>query len=134
LNKISERNEWLKLARPLALLFAEEKRYTESLAVYNEMTKINEFGHIGWTGVGNNLWMLGRQEEAADAYSKALEIKPEYFDALYNYGLVNSQIGNLDIAISAYQNLIKIPVEVNKFNKLKQAKNYLHLWKNQQDK
>jgi len=78
--------------------------------------------------------MLGRLEEAADAYSKALEIKPEYFDALYNYGLVNSQTGNFDIAISAYQNLLDLPVEASKFNKLKQAKNYLHLWKTKQNK
>ena len=134
MNKVSDRNEWLKLARPLALLFAEEKRYPESLAVYTEMTKTNESGHFGWTGMGNNLWMLGRLEEAADAYSKALEIKPDYFDALYNYGLVNAQTGNLDIAISTYQNLINLPVKADKLNELKQAKNYLRLWKNKQDK
>ena len=55
----------------------------ENLALAAEQDPTNE---ILWFSLGSVLDNLGNSDEAIDAYVKALEIAPEYFDANYNLG------------------------------------------------
>lgn len=128
LDNVTDKKDWVTLAENLGVLLAEERRYEESLSLYTEITTMAGFEHLGWTGVGNNLWMLGRLEEAAGAYQRALTTQPEYFDALYNYGLVNAKMGNLDVAISTFEHLVKTPIKADRLKQRQQVKNQLFLW------
>ena len=44
----------------------------------------------------------GKLEEAIEAYTKALSIKPDYADAYYNMGNALQEQGKLEEAIEAY--------------------------------
>lgn len=55
----------------------------ENLALAAEQDPTNE---ILWFSLGSVLDNLGNAEEAIEAYRKALEVKPDYFDANYNLG------------------------------------------------
>ena len=55
----------------------------ENLALAAEQDPTNE---ILWFSLGSVLDNLGNAQEAIEAYLKALEVKPDYFDANYNLG------------------------------------------------
>ena len=55
----------------------------ENLTLAAEQDPTNE---ILWFSLGSVLDNLGNAEEAISAYLKALEVKPDYFDANYNLG------------------------------------------------
>ena len=51
--------------------------HSAALRLYPEWTQ-------GWFVYGNDLRAAGRHAEAADAYSKALSLRPDYYDAAHN--------------------------------------------------
>lgn len=61
---------------------------------------------ILWFTMGNALMALGRYDEAAAPFVKALELKPDLTDARINLGNVMRQIGNLDAALSLYTQVV----------------------------
>ena len=64
---------------------------------------VNLYNIIGASNKG-----LGKLEEAIDAYTKALSIKPDFADALNNMGLVIQQQGKLEKAIVVYTKALSI--------------------------
>lgn len=52
---------------------------------------------------GNALAALGRLEEAAAAYARACELRPEFAEALFNAGNVLRALGRREPALAAYQ-------------------------------
>ena len=51
---------------------------------------------------------LGKLEEAVEAYTKAISLKPDFADANYNMGVVLQEQGKLDEAIEAYKKALSI--------------------------
>lgn len=63
----------------------------------------DEGSALGWYNTGLAFDRLNRIEEAANAYSRALELKPDYGSALNNLGLIWEKIGRLEDALAAYE-------------------------------
>ncbi|PCJ81407.1 MAG: hypothetical protein COA49_04730 [Bacteroidetes bacterium] len=59
------------------------ERAKANLEIAAEQDPTNE---ILWFSLGSVFDNLGNVEEAVDAYKKAIEVKPDYFDANYNLG------------------------------------------------
>jgi protein O-GlcNAc transferase len=56
--------------------------------------------------LGNALRALGRLQQAATSYEKALALKQDSLEALYNLAVTQQQRGKLDEATAAYQRVI----------------------------
>jgi tetratricopeptide (TPR) repeat protein len=76
-----------------ARLLGESGDNKQSLELFNQLTRINPTSVSTWTGTGNNLWALGRPEEAVNAYLKAYEVKPDDRITCYNLVLLLNQLG-----------------------------------------
>jgi tetratricopeptide (TPR) repeat protein len=61
-----------------------------------------------WFDRGNELYGLGRYEEAIASYDRAVEINPDYYEAWYNRGIALANLGRYEEAISSYERAIKI--------------------------
>ena len=67
--------------------------------------------------MGNALKDLGNLNEAIDAYSKAISIKPDFVDAYNNLGLSFQNLGKLKDAITAYSRAISLrPAHADAWN------------------
>ena len=63
---------------------------------------------IAWNILGASAFQIGMQNEAIEAFSKALLIKPDYAEALNNMGNALKEKGELDKAIEAYKKCITL--------------------------
>jgi tetratricopeptide (TPR) repeat protein len=68
--------------------------------------RLNEAGAHNIMGIA--LQKQNKLEEAIEAYSKALSIKPDYADAHNNMGIALKDQGKLDEAIEAYNKALSI--------------------------
>ena len=59
-------------------------------------------------GIGEAWQRLGKQEEAIEAYNKALALKPNYAAAYYNMGIALQEQGKLEASIEAYNKALAI--------------------------
>lgn len=57
-----------------------------------------------WLNYGNQLWRLGRDSEAVDAFNKAIQIKPDFYQAYYALGAALPK----QEAIAAYEKATQI--------------------------
>ncbi len=64
--------------------------------------------HDVWLEKGNELYELGRYEEAIASYDKAIEIKPDDHLVWYNRGVALMNLGRNEEAIVSYDKAIKI--------------------------
>ena len=58
--------------------------------------------------MGNALIQQGKQDEAIDAYNKALSIKPDYAEAFNNMGIALKEQGKLEEAIASYNKALSL--------------------------
>ncbi len=73
------------------------KKYTKSLEIWNLM--------------GASAVKIGHQEAALLAFQKALSIKPDYFQAYTNIGIVLKEQGKLEESIKAYKKALSIKAD-----------------------
>lgn len=59
-------------------MLAQLKRFEDALEIYSHALKINPEAADSWFGKAICLSFLGREEEAEEAYKKAVEIDPRY--------------------------------------------------------
>jgi predicted TPR repeat methyltransferase len=57
---------------------------------------------------GINLISKDKYIKAISCFEKVLDIDPEYIEAIYNLGLANHRLGNLDKAVRIYKKLVAI--------------------------
>ncbi|MDL2239963.1 tetratricopeptide repeat protein [Bacteroidales bacterium OttesenSCG-928-L14] len=101
---ISEANIWLAKNEPEKTIAALEKA----------MTMVTDNPTIFYA-IGVNYASLGNVDKAVDAYKKAIEIDPKFFDAYYNLAAIYVNTGN-DIYTEAHN----LPISENeKFEELK---------------
>ncbi|WP_348303339.1 tetratricopeptide repeat protein, partial [Methanothrix sp.] len=65
---------------------AEQGRYEEGVAVFEEAIQIDPTYADSWFNKGNALYRQGKYDEAIAAYDKAIEIDPQDAYAWYNKG------------------------------------------------
>ena len=126
---VSPESERMQVIRALALLYAENGSYDQSIEEYRKLKSAEGFEHLGWTGIGNNLWMLGRLEDASSAYYEALSTDPEHISALYNLGLINARLKRFSLAIEAYETLSRLPPGVGSPGLRNQVESNLRKWR-----
>ncbi|MFZ3122833.1 MAG: tetratricopeptide repeat protein [Thermodesulfovibrionales bacterium] len=71
-------------------------------------TAIQGLSAVEWLDKGNESAMKGRYERAIEAYSKAIELKPDYVEAYSERGLAYDNIGNHQQAINDLTKAIKL--------------------------
>jgi len=64
--------------------------------------------------MGNDYNKIGDFDKAIECYKKAVEIKPDYHEALYNMGNAYKKKGDFDKAIECYEKAIKIKPDYHK--------------------
>jgi predicted TPR repeat methyltransferase len=72
---------------------------------------MHDFAELHYYSMGNTLKKLGRMEEALASYQRALQIKPDFAEALNNMGNTLKDLGRLDEALVCYQRLIRLTPE-----------------------
>jgi tetratricopeptide (TPR) repeat protein len=78
------------------------------------------------TNKGLALSKLGKQKEALKVYEKALEIKPNSYDILYNYACACSLMKNREQALYYLKHSIEITSLVKE--RAKSDKDFQDLW------
>lgn len=73
------------LVSEVNFLLADQK-YNEAFDVLKKLTTDNPNNETYWFVFGVTCEKLGKMDEQIKAYQKALEIKPDYFDAAFNLG------------------------------------------------
>jgi len=73
------------LVSEVNFLLADQK-YGEALDVLKKLTTDNPANETYWFVLGVTCEKLGKWEDQLAAYQKALEIKPDYYDAAFNLG------------------------------------------------
>lgn len=62
------------------------RRYEQAVENFNQALKIDNLDYAGWNKFGAALAHVGHKELSKDAYSKALDLKPNYMRAWVNMG------------------------------------------------
>lgn len=78
-------------------------RYEESLAVYEQILKMNPHDAYAYSGKGAVLSDLNRFDEALAAYEKAIQLRPDNADAYIGKADVLRRLGRLEEAEKAYE-------------------------------
>src|SRR5262249_28276958 len=61
-----------------------------------------------WFGRGNASLILNRCDDALTAYQKALALKPDCYQAMFQLAAVHERLGDLDEAIACYDRALAI--------------------------
>ena len=124
LRNVTSDDERISLTENLAQYYADIGRFSESLATFHELNRLSP-GTRSLLGIGNNLYMLGKAEDALPFYKKAILIDPQNSLLLANFALVNGSLGRVDEAIKYYKKVLDLPVDKIDAAAAIQAKNYL---------
>ena len=100
----------------LALLVAPV--HVASGDVAEEFSVENESNPVEWNNKGVALYLLGKYDEAIQAYDEAIRLDPEMAMAWNNKGWALHKLGKYDEAIQAYDKAIELKPE------------YAHAWNN----
>jgi hypothetical protein len=131
LDNMNDPDDEVMIREHLGLLYADLGLFEKSLDQYQQIANKTKYSHIGWTGVGNSLWMLKRNEEALSAYRNAIQSNPEYFDAILNYAMLSENNKQLDQAAWAYRKLLALPLKPDQYSAARRAQNFLRRYKAQ---
>ena len=69
--------------------------------------KIEPENFIVFNNLGNIYSIKNELKKAKDSFSRAISIKQDYSNAIFNLALVNEEMGNKNVAIELYKNAIK---------------------------
>jgi len=62
---------------------------------------------IAWLNYGNQLWRLGKNEEALAAFDRAIQIQPAFYQAWYAKGVTLRSLERYEEAIAAFDRAIR---------------------------
>ena len=94
------------LAQKKLALIALQYHYDPGRAIaYGDQALIQSPDAATWTTQGVALRMLGRFAEAEKAYRRALATEPESVDIWLNLGNLYRDLGQLHMALGAYENV-----------------------------
>ena len=83
----------------------KEKR-EEVLADFEQLSKRKNYNAAGYYSLGFLYEQVGGKEEAMRFYTKAVQMKPDYKQALYNLANLYQDAGNYKIAMALYDRLV----------------------------
>jgi len=78
-------------------LFRAEK-FSDAAAKFERATQIFPQHPLAWKGFGHSLLCLGRPQEAARAFDRAIGLKPDSATALWGGAVAHAEVGNKVVA------------------------------------
>src|SRR6185436_17037472 len=78
-------------------LFRAEK-FSEAAAKFERATQIFPQHPLAWKGLGHSFLCLGRSQEAARAFDRAIGLKPDSATALWGGAVAHAEVGNKVVA------------------------------------
>ncbi|MCB9024320.1 MAG: tetratricopeptide repeat protein [Lentimicrobiaceae bacterium] len=99
----------------LGMYYQENNDPDKALSVYREIIQIDSVNKLAHYNTGYVLMVYKREyQKAAEAFSKALEIDPDYTDALYNRGYAYELMGDVKSARKDYERVLRMKVNDDK--------------------
>lgn len=97
---------WLQLDKKTEAIASLEK----AIALELELEDSEDIYHKSevWVNAGDNLANAERWDEAIVHYQRAIEIEPTYHQSYQNLGIAFAKIGKIELAIDAYQEILKL--------------------------
>lgn len=92
------------LLRAEVNVYLTDQKYDQALGLLKDLTAQDPSNEMIWFVLGVTYEKLGKVSEQEAAYLKAIEIKPTYFDALFNLGATYYNQG-----VEKYKECDKIP-------------------------
>jgi tetratricopeptide (TPR) repeat protein len=92
------------LLRAEVNVYLTDQKYDQALGLLKDLTAQDPSNEMIWFVLGVTYEKLGKVSEQESAYLKAIEIKPTYFDALFNLGATYYNQG-----VEKYKECDKIP-------------------------
>lgn len=99
----------------LAMFYQQTEDADNAIATYNKLLLIdpeNVYGHYNLGYV--HLVLLGDFEQAITYFTKAAELNPQYFEAIYNQAYCYELSGNYEKARELYNKVLEIEVNYDK--------------------
>ena len=90
-----------------AIKFKQEGDLIKAESYLKKTLKLEPDNFIALNNIGNIFYLKNNIEKAKIFFSKAIDIKNDYSNAIFNLALVNEEIGNKSEAIRLYKNAIK---------------------------
>jgi len=91
-------------ADPKATLYQEKRE--EVLGDFEELSKRKKYSAVDYFNLGFLYEQVGGKEEAMRFYTKAVQMQPDYAQALYNLAHLYQDAGNYKIALDLYERLL----------------------------
>jgi len=98
---ISENTGNIRLLQQKGLALFELGRYDESIEVYDQVIRkspsigLDTTAVSAWIGKGDSLRLQGKNEDALEAYNKAIEVGPNYSNAWHGKGEAQKAMGQV---------------------------------------
>jgi len=91
----------------LAAIKRDAGDLAESIRLYQEALRIDS-QPFAWLGLGDSLQRAGHNQQAVEAFERALELNPDSFEAHYDLGVTLSNLGRDDQAITHYEKALEL--------------------------
>ncbi len=69
--------------------------------------------------IGSNFYRQSKLDQALKYYQRAVEIKPDFLDAIYQLGLTHLAMNNYPAAIAAFENYLKLDLDSERAGQVK---------------
>ena len=90
------------------LAYREVENWRNSFTLFRRALQTTEANYMAHAGYATELRVRGDEEEARMHYQRAIEIYPDFPNALFNYGLLEQEAGETELAINLYRSAIRV--------------------------
>jgi protein O-GlcNAc transferase len=94
-----------------AAVAIELGRHEDAEPVLQKLLERSPHNPIYWTNLGEARRRAGRDEQAAQAFVRAIGLKPDLAQAHFNLGLVTRKLGEVETAIRAFERAAELKPE-----------------------
>jgi len=95
-------------------------KYDDAIIMYNQAIRQNSKFADAYMGLGMAYKAQGMYNESYNATLKSLSLKPNYYQAYYNLGLILENLNRPEEAIVAYEKFLKEVPGADRFSDAKQ--------------
>lgn len=107
-------NNNFKLVYELAEIFRKNREFFKAITKYNQLLKTTPQNHVLHNSLAVCYEGAGETVMAQQSYIKALKIKPNYFEALSNYGNLLSSMGEKSEALKKFEKCLEFKTNLSK--------------------
>ncbi len=101
--------EWLKVETAAPKELTEKEVIDSFIATVLTLEKPSSTGsYEDWVNYGNQLWRVGLNQAAVEAFNRAIKLKPNLYHAWYGKGLALKEDGKYREAVAAFDRVIQI--------------------------